>query len=336
MKQAGARIAAAARRKEAERMFEPALNEIVRYDRIVLHRHANPDGDALGSQIGLKHILAENFPQKDIRMVGDGAGRYAFMQGFCVDAVPDDFYDGALAVILDCGSAHLVSDVRYTLADRTLRIDHHLFTGRFADVEIIDSAYESCCGLITSLAMETKLRVPPLAATALFTGMVTDSGRFRYDATTAETFERAAFLLRAGAKPDDVYAELYAQDFDMIRLRAELSLQIRFTPHRVAYLYTDAETVRAMRMDASMLSRSMVGLMSDIRGVDVWVNFTELEQGVLCELRSSRRNINPVAVKYGGGGHEKASGATVADRATAMHMLDDLDELAGGMDGTGC
>ena len=68
--------------------------------------------------------------------------------------------------------------------------------------------------------------------------------------------------------------------------------------------------------------------MSDIRGTDIWVNFTEADGGVLCELRSAGPNINPIAVKYGGGGHAKASGATVADRATAMAMLADLDALA--------
>ena len=72
----------------------------------------------------------------------------------------------------------------------------------------------------------------------------------------------------------------------------------------------------------------MVGVMSEIRGVDRWINFTETDEGVLCELRSSRYNINPIAVKYGGGGHEKASGATVADRQTAMRMLADLDAMA--------
>ena len=73
----------------------------------------------------------------------------------------------------------------------------------------------------------------------------------------------------------------------------------------------------------------MVNTMADIRGVDIWVNFTETEKGVLCELRSSRYNINPIAVKYGGGGHAKASGATVADKETAMAMLADLNTLMG-------
>ena len=82
-------------------MFELALSEIARHDRIILHRHEHPDGDALGSQIGLRHILLENYPQKEVRMVGDGPGRYAALTGFCADDVPDAFFDGALSVILD-------------------------------------------------------------------------------------------------------------------------------------------------------------------------------------------------------------------------------------------
>ena len=74
----------------------------------------------------------------------------------------------------------------------------------------------------------------------------------------------------------------------------------------------------------------MVGIMSDTKGVDIWCNFTETENGVLCELRSSRFNINPIAAKYGGGGHAKASGATVADRETVMQMLRDLDNMMTG------
>ena len=82
-------------------------------------------------------------------------------------------------------------------------------------------------------------------------------------------------------------------------------------------------------MSEFSISRGMVATMADVKGVDIWVNFTESQDGVLCELRSSRFNINPIAVKYGGGGHQKASGATVPDRDTAMAMLADLDQLQG-------
>ena len=104
-------------------------------------------------------------------------------------------------------------------------------------------------------------------------------------------------------------------------------LKIQFTEKNVAYIYTTREEMQQLGMDTFSISRGMVGTMSDIKGVDIWVNFTETEQGVACELRSSKYNINPIAVKYGGGGHAKASGATVADRATAMAMLADLNAM---------
>ena len=71
----------------------------------------------------------------------------------------------------------------------------------------------------------------------------------------------------------------------------------------------------------------MVGTMADLKGVDVWVNFTETDSGILCELRSSKYNINPVAVAHGGGGHAKASGATLRDKTEAMQVLSELDKL---------
>ena len=88
-----------------------------------------------------------------------------------------------------------------------------------------------------------------------------------------------------------------------------------------------AEELEQMEMSTFSVSRGMVNTMSDIRGTEIWVNFTEADGGVLCELRSSGPNINPIAVKYGGGGHAKASGAKVADRETAMKMLADLDAM---------
>ena len=91
--------------------------------------------------------------------------------------------------------------------------------------------------------------------------------------------------------------------------------------------HASKEEVEEYGLSEFSVSRGMVSTMSDIKGVDIWVNFTETENGVLCELRSNRYNINPIAVKYGGGGHQKASGACLPDKDTAMAMLRDLDAL---------
>lgn len=308
-------------------MFENILQVIEAYDKIIIHRHKRPDGDAMGSQLGLKHLILENYPQKTVYAVGDDPGYFGFMEGAVMDEIPDSAYEGALAIILDSAAPHLISDERYTLAEKTARIDHHIFCQKIADVEVVDTGFESCAGMIAELAYESGLRLNPLAAKSMYTGMVTDSGRFRYDGTTARTFRLASFLMEQEFDTNELFRDLYADDFAAKQLKAKFILKIQFSPKNVAYIYTTLEQFHQLNTDTFTVSRAMVNTMADIRGVDIWVNFTETEKGVLCELRSSKYNINPIAVKYGGGGHQKASGATVADRETAMAMLADLDEM---------
>ena len=313
--------------KEVLPMFEQVLKAIADHEVIIIHRHTNPDGDALGSQIGLKHIILANFPGKTVYTVGDEAGRYAFMADSEMDVTPDNAYNGALAIILDTSARKLISDDRYDKAAMTVRMDHHLFCEKIADIEVVDSACESCCGLITDFCMTCGLTLPAEAAEALYTGMVTDSGRFRYDSVSARTYRAAAFLMQHPIDTNELYRNLYANDYEQMKLRAQFVLKIQFTLKNVAYIYTTLEEVNSYPADLFGISRGMVSTMADIKGVDIWVNFTETDRGVLCELRSSRFNINPIAVKYGGGGHAKASGATVKDRAEAMAMLADLDAM---------
>lgn len=310
-------------------MFEAILAAIKEFDTIIIHRHNRPDGDALGSQIGMKHLILANFPGKTVYTVGDEARFFGFMTDSVMDEIPDSTYEGALAIILDTASRPLISDARYTLAAKTVRMDHHIFCEQIADVEVVDTSYESCCGLVTDFAVESALTINPVAARSLYTGMVTDSGRFRYDGTTARTFRLASKLMEAGIDTNELFRDLYADDLANKQLKAKFTLKIQFSPGNVAYIYTTLDEFNALGVDTFTASRAMVNTMADIKGVDIWVNFTETENGVLCELRSNRYNINPIAVKYGGGGHQKASGATVADRETAMAMLADLDALRG-------
>lgn len=311
-------------------MFEAILREMQNHDTVILHRHSRPDGDALGSQFGLKYILQANFPDKTVYTVGDDPGNYRFIGDGAMDEIPDSAYEGALAIILDSGAAALISDDRYRLAAKTARIDHHIFTGKVADAEVIDSTYESCCGLITEMAIESGLVLNAAAAKALYTGMVTDSGRFRYDCTTARTHRLAAHLREADFDAGEIYRDLYADDYENKKRKAQFLLKVQFTENRVAYIYTTKEEVAELGISVFSASRGMVNTMADIRGTDIWVNFTEDVDGILCEIRSGGPNINPIAVKYGGGGHAKASGATVPDFETAMAMLKDLDDMAKG------
>ena len=310
-------------------MFEQLLQLVKDYNTIIIHRHSNPDGDAIGSQVGLKHILTHNFPGKTVYMVGDHPKHYSFIEGSYMDQIDDSVYADALAIVLDTSASKLISDDRYQLAARTARVDHHIFCETICQTEVVDTSFESCCGLVAAFAQKCGLALTPTAAKALYTGMVTDSGRFRYDSTSSQTHRLAAFLMEQEFDTGDIYRNLYADDFSRIQLKAKYVLKIQFTPKNVAYIYTTRQEMEEMQADIFSISRGMVGTMSDIRGVDIWANFTETENGILCELRSSKYNINPIAVKYGGGGHAKASGATVKNREEAMAMLRDLELVLG-------
>lgn len=305
-------------------MFEKIHDLIKKHDRIIIHRHKNPDGDALGSQLGLYHAIKDSYPEKEVYTVGDLTPRYNFMLTREMDEIPDELYQGALAIVLDTSAKSLISDERYTLACDTARIDHHLFVEKICDEEVVDTSYESCAGLVAAMAMECGLTLSAVGAKALYTGMITDSGRFRYDSTSAETFRVASFLMERKFETADIYRNLYADDLSFIQLRAKFALKIQLATSKVAYIYTERAEAESYGVDTFTISRGMVNSMGEIRGIESWVNFTETADGVLCEIRSNTHNINPIAVKYGGGGHQKASGATLKNRDEAMSLLSDL------------
>ena len=306
-------------------MFEQIIQAIKDYQTIIIHRHSSPDGDALGCQIGLKNLIQDNFPEKKVYAVGDGAKRYSFMDGSQMDEIADSVYEGAFAIVLDCGASALVADDRYKTAEKTARIDHHIYQETFTDLEVVDTSFESCCGEITQLGIEAGWAFSPASAKALFTGMVTDSGRFRYDSTTSQTFRLASKLMEQPFDTGEIYAQLYADEYKYVKLRAQFVLKINFTDYRVAYIYTTKEELASYEADTFTISRGMVNTMGDIRGVDIWVNFTETEDKVLVEIRSNKHTVQPIAVKYGGGGHAKACGCSVKDKAEAMALLEDLN-----------
>lgn len=308
-------------------MFKNIISLMEKYDRIIIHRHKNPDGDALGSQLGLYHIIKDSYPHKEVYIVGDLTPRYSFMLTREMDEVSDELYNGALAIVLDTSAKTLISDERYTTATATARMDHHLFVEKICEEEVVATSYESCAGLVAAMAMAGGLVVSPVAAKALYTGMITDSGRFRYDSTNSETFRVASFLMERGFETGDIYRNLYADELKFIQLRARLTLKIQLASPKVAYIYSTKDDVVSYDADTFTISRGMVNVMGEIRGVENWVNFTESDDGVLCEIRSNKHNINPIAVKYGGGGHQKASGATLKDRDEAMALLADLIAL---------
>ncbi len=308
-------------------MFNKVLKAIKDHETIIIHRHSRPDGDALGSQIGLKEAIKATYPRKKVFAVGDRLDRYSFIGE--MDIIEDWLYKDALVFILDTSETFMISDDRYKMGKYVIKIDHHIYKESYGDIAIVDTEYESCAGLVADIIFKMKLKVTENVAKALYIGLVTDSGRFRYESTTSRTFLTAAKLLETKFNMTEVYSNLYSDDLEMVRLRANFVLRFQLTKNNVAYIKTTKADLKEMGIDFYSVSRTMVNTMAGIKGIEIWVNFTEDEENnvVVAEIRSSKYNINTVATKYGGGGHRGASGASLKSFEEADLMLEDLDKL---------
>lgn len=310
-------------------MFLEVYNKIKEFDTIIIHRHKKPDGDAIGSQLGLKRTILATFPNKRVLAVGLGSESLSFVGS--MDEVSDADYQEALVIVLDSGAEMLIDDERYKMGKLLIKIDHHIPQGEYGDISLVDNSYESCAGIIGDLIRNTPLVLTKDAASAIFLGMVTDSGRFRFSSTTSRTFDIASYLMSTGIDIDDIYNKLYIDSLANVRLRAEMTLKFTVLPTKVAYLMNTYEDVKRLGVSTYQISRGMIGVMSGIENINIWATFTENENGeVYVELRSNKANINQVAVKYGGGGHLQASGATVKSLDIVPDIIKDLERIASG------
>ncbi len=310
-------------------MFLDIYNKIKEYDTIIIHRHTRPDGDALGSQIGLKNAILETFPNKCVKVVGDMMERYSWMG--TMDEIEDSLYDNALTIVCDCGAEKLISDERYKNGDFLIKIDHHLPQGDYGDLSYVDTSRESCSGIIAEIILNTPLKLNNMAASSLFTGIVTDSGRFRYSQTNSKTLDIASKLLDYDVDIEYIYNKLYIEKLSNVKLRAKLISKFNITSSNVAYLINTKEEVEEYGLPIFDISRGMVNIMAGIEGIYIWANFTEDKDGVVfCEFRSSGLNINQVATMFGGGGHLQASGCTLNSLEEIPNVIEQLNKVARG------
>lgn len=307
-------------------MYKSFLNKIKEYGTIIIHRHGRPDGDAMGSQIGLKEAILATYPYKKVYAVGDVNSRFSFIGE--VDEIGDELYKNALVIVLDSSDTTMINDERYKLGKFIIKVDHHISKCNYGHLNIVETSEVSCASLLAKIIFNCNMKLTDKGAKALFTGIVTDSGRFRYDTVTSDTFLIASKLLKYKFDPNEIYTQLYVEDLEIVKLRAQLIMSFKTTKKGVAYLINTQEDIKKYGVDIFTISRGMVNIMAGIKGIDIWVNFTEdVNNKVIVEIRSTKYNVNPVAVKYGGGGHKLASGATISGIDMIESVLNDLEQL---------
>ena len=296
-------------------MFQEIHEIILRNDSIVIFGHDFPDGDCYGSQIGLREILRLNYPEKKVYAVGSGLRRFAnFISK--MDVVEDDVIKNSLAILLDGNDLGRMEDQRVRLAKEWIKIDHHIENGRFTEGKfVLDTHSNSTCELIVKYAREQNLKVTPTACNALFLGMVTDSGRFQFIEDFPLAFDEAKWLCENGADPKNLDYILNTTSEEALRFKGYI------------YAILKKETLHELHVSPSKAG-AMVNLLNNVKGFPIWVYFCENDDDTChLEFRSNGPTVQPIAARYGGGGHLLAAGVTLEkmDEETINMVLKDLD-----------
>lgn len=309
--------------------MKAVLDKIKQYNKIVIFRHMRPDGDAVGSTKGLCDILRATYPEKDIRTINADYADYVAFLGKEDEPMPDEFFADALGIIIDTATVERISNPQYSLCRELVKIDHHIPLQPYGDVIWVEEERSSACEMIAAFydAFKDELKITPQAATEIYTGMVTDSGRFRFRSVSGDTLRLAGMLLDIGIDTDTLYANLYMREFDELKFQAYVYKKIKITKNGVAHLFVSRAMQKKFGLTNEQASAS-VSYMDSIKGSLIWLAFIEgNDKSVRVRLRSRFVKINELAEKYGGGGHACACGATVHNKNEYRALINDADAL---------
>lgn len=307
--------------------FSQLLEHIKNNDVITIHGHAFPDGDCFGSQIGLRDSLRLAFPDKKIYAVGSGLPRFKKFLGE-TDIVNDEIIKESLAILVDGNDLSRMEDSRVYTAKEWIKFDHHVDSGSFTEGEsFVDENACSACEIIANFVLNSNLPVDKNVANALFLGILTDSGRFQYINDFSRVFNLVGKLCELGAEPNPINQILNLTNEEALKFKGFVYSNYLKTKEGVLYLILNKEQLFFFGISANKAG-SMVNLLSNVKGYPIWAFFCENEDGTShAEFRSNGPYVQPVAAKYGGGGHQLAAGVTLKNNSSELikMVLDDLD-----------
>ena len=257
-------------------IMEKILQKIKEYNRIIIFRHFRPDGDAVGSTKGLQEILKLTYPEKEIYLANNDFAKYLeFLEP--EDApIPEEWYADALGIVLDTGTTSRISNPNFKLCKELVKIDHHIDNNPYGDYSWVEDFRSSACEMVVKFydTFHDELKINKKAATYLYTGMVTDSGRFRYDGVGGDTLRYAAILLDQGVDTEWLFANLYLDEFEILKFKAHVYNEMKITENGVAYLFVDKAMQEQFNLSQENASAA-ISYMDGIKGCLSWLIFVE-------------------------------------------------------------
>ena len=277
---------------------------------VVLTSHIRPDGDAIGSTLGLMHVLRAQ--GKEVRvLIDDEIPRiFSILPGVDQIECPIESqrYTADLLVVCDVELGRTGASVSAVDAVRLLNIDHHVTNDEKAEHLCLNPKAAATCEIVYDLVRI--LGVMPMldAAVCLYTGMATDTGFFRFSNTTAHAMRMGARLLEAGVIPNEVSETLEMKPLDVVMGQAKALETLEFCAEgRVAGIFL--EKAFADKIEST---EGFIDLIRVIEGVEIAVLIKEIEERhCRVSIRSKGINVSEIAVRFGGGGHIRAAGCTL-------------------------
>lgn len=312
-------------------MYKELLAQIKKYETIIIHRHQKPDGDALGSQFGLREIIKTKFPEKKVLIVGEkeelekSSLKNIFNEDF--DKVKNENYKGSLVIIVDTANVERIKGEDFFRGDFVFKIDHHKTAEHFGDIEWVEDEISSNCEIIAGFARKNKLEVTKKAAQYLLAGIITDTGRFMYNSVKEGAFEEAFHLVKAGAKPHKIVNALNDRNLNFTRLQGKIQTDLTFEKGVVSYMMPKG-LHKKYKVDYSTASSLVFILMSfSEANYALYSTYDSTNKVWRSSLRSRKKPINKIAEEHRGGGHEMAAGLKIADKKEFQVVLNKLKKL---------
>ena len=252
------------------------LQKIKEYETIFIFRHIRNDGDCVGASKGLQAILRATFPEKNIYLVDDDCSEYLAFLGPEDEDVASEVYASALGIVVDTATSNRISNKKFTLCKEIVKIDHHIPVENYGVLNWVEEDRSSACEMIVDFydTFKDELVITEDAALYLYTGMVTDSGRFRYEGVNGRTMRCAATLLDQGIDTETLFAHLYLEEYSFLKFKAYVYENMNITENGVAYVHVTKEMKERFGLSDEDASNA-VSMMDKIKGCLCWLAFID-------------------------------------------------------------
>ncbi len=294
------------------------LDEIIKSSKkILLLSHMNPDGDTLGSMCALYSMIYKRFKIKaDMNVVSNIPYNYKFLPNV---NLAERYFDKSLVydlvITLDVAAIDRVMDskILFDKAKCTVNIDHHKTNPKFGDYQIIEPDASSCGEVLFNYFKENNWELTEDAAICLYTAIMTDTGNFRFENTSANTFRAAADLVEAGANPNYIYKKCYetkTKNFVMFQNYC-VNKAVFLEDNKIAYTTVYKKDLEKFSAGDDFTD----GIAETLRAIDTTeVSFVVKEVDTKLtkvSMRSKKADVAKVCMEFGGGGHTFAAGCTI-------------------------